>query len=106
MFKLRNFNILRMQTVNNSEIFSGMFWFFIGYTQSEIRELKGLIETYGYAIFPTVCSIVYKFCTRPISKHLYSGIFKNPLVMKHKIFKNRLNSLCFMLKIGVVKIDP
>ena len=45
-----------------------------------------------YAIIPKACSIVYKYCTRPISKHLYSGIFKDPLDTKHKIFKNRLNS--------------
>jgi len=45
-----------------------------------------------YAIFSTACSIVYKNCTRPISKHLYSGIFKDPLDTKHMIFKKRLNS--------------
>ena len=45
-----------------------------------------------YAIFSTECSIVYKYCTRPISKHLYSGIFKDPLDTKHKFFKIRLNS--------------
>ena len=45
-----------------------------------------------YAIFSTACSTVYKYCTRPISKHLYSGIFKDPLDTKHKIFKKRLNS--------------
>ena len=45
-----------------------------------------------YAIFSTACSIVYKYCTWPISKHLYLGIFKDPLDTKHKIFKNRLNS--------------
>ena len=45
-----------------------------------------------YAIFSTACSIAYKCCTRPISKHLYSGMFKDPLATKHKIFKKRLNS--------------
>ena len=44
-----------------------------------------------YAIFSTACSIVYTYCTRPISKHLYSGLFKDPLDKKHKMFKNRLN---------------
>ena len=39
-----------------------------------------------YAIFSTAFSIVYKYCTRPISK------FKDPLDTKHKIFKKRLNS--------------
>ena len=45
----------------------------------------------------------YKYCTRPISRYLYSGIFKDPFDSKHKIFKNRLNSkiLCFELKIGI-----
>ena len=39
----------------------------------------------------------------PISKHLYSGIFIDPLNKKHKIFKNRLNSkmFCYMFKIAV-----
>ena len=40
-----------------------------------------------YAIFSTACSIVYKYCTRPISKHLYSGIFKDPLVKNTKSSK-------------------
>ena len=53
--------------------------------------------------FSTACSIVYKSCKRPTSKHLYSGIFNDPLDTKHKIFKNRQNSLmlCIMFKIGV-----
>jgi len=45
-----------------------------------------------YAIFSKAYSIVYKYCTRPISKHLYSGIFQDPLDTKHKILKKRLNS--------------
>jgi len=45
-----------------------------------------------YAIFSTGCSNVYKYCTRPISKHLFSGIFKDRLDTKHKIFKKRMNS--------------
>ena len=40
-----------------------------------------------YAMFSTACSIVYKYCTRPISKHLYSGIFKDILVWNKKTFK-------------------
>ena len=40
-------------------------------------------------IFSTACSIVYKYCTRPISKHLYSGIIKYSLDTKHKIFKKK-----------------
>ena len=43
-------------------------------------------------LFSTTCSIMYKYCTQQISKHLYSGIFQDPLETKHKIFKNRLNS--------------
>ena len=42
-----------------------------------------------YAIFSTACSIVYKYCTLPISKHLYLGIFNNSLDTKHKIFKKK-----------------
>ena len=56
-----------------------------------------------HAIFSTACSIVYKYCTIPISKHLYSGIIKDPFNRKCKIFKNRQYSLTlwFMFKIGV-----
>ena len=52
-----------------------------------------------YAIFFTADSIVYKYCTRLISRHLYSEIFKDPLEKKYKIFKNRRNvyMLCFIL---------
>ena len=60
----------------------------------EIRELQRLIKTYDMRYFlqhVLLCtSIVHDHW--PISKHLYSGIFKDPLVTKHKIFKNRLNS--------------
>ena len=49
-----------------------------------------------YAIFSTACSIVYKYCTRPISKHLYSGIFKDPLDTKHKIFKKDWIHECYV----------
>ena len=56
-----------------------------------------------YAIFSTAGSIVYKYCTRPISRHLYAGIFKDPLDTKYLMAKNRLNSwiLWFMFKINV-----
>ena len=49
-----------------------------------------------YAIFSTACSIVYKYCTWPISKHLNLGIFKDPLDTKHKIFKKRLKYKCYV----------
>ena len=58
--------------------------------QPEIRELQRSIKTY-YNL-STACSIVYKYCTQPISKHPYSEIFKDPLDTKHKIFKNRQSS--------------
>ena len=56
-----------------------------------------------YAIFFTLCSIVYKYCTQPIRRHLYSGIFKDPFDRKYKIFKNRQNlkMICSMFKIVV-----
>ena len=50
-----------------------------------------------YAIFSTACSIVYKYCTRPIRRYLYSGIFKVPLDRKYKIFKNRQIHKCYVL---------
>ena len=40
-----------------------------------------------YVIFSTACPTMYKYCTRPIRRHLYSGIFKDSLDTKHKIFK-------------------
>ena len=52
----------------------------------EIRELHRWIETNDLRYFPQV---VNKYCTRPFSKHLYSGIFKDPLNTKHKIFKKK-----------------
>ena len=54
-----------------------------------------------YAIFSTACSIVYKDCTQPISKHLYSGIFKDSLDTKHKIFQKQtefINVSCLKLE--------
>ena len=49
---------------------------------SEMRELQRSINTYNVRYFSTACSFVYNYCTRPISKHLYSGIFKDPLNRK------------------------
>ena len=54
-----------------------------------------------YAIFSTACSIVYKYCTRPINKHLCSVKFKDPLDTKHKIFKKKTEFINVMFKIGV-----
>ena len=62
------------------------------YTRKEIFSSKQINWNLWYAIFSTAGSIAYKFCTRPISRHLYSGIFKEHLNKKHKIFKNKLNS--------------
>ena len=45
----------------------GFFQIFIYFFAPEIRELQ------------STDSIVYKYSTRPISKHLYSEIFKDPL---------------------------
>ena len=47
---------------------------------------------FSFPLFLFPGSIVNKYCTRPISKHLYSGIFKDPLGTKYETFKNRLNS--------------
>ena len=46
---------------------------------------------------------MYNLRTRPISRRLFSGKFKDPLTTRYKTFKNRLNSkvLCFMLKVRV-----
>ena len=43
--------------------------------------------------------IVYKCSTRPISKHLYSGIFKDPLDTKHKIFKKKTEFINVMFHV-------
>ena len=57
-----------------------------------------------YAIFSTACSIVYKFCTRPISKHLYSGIVKDPLGTKHKIFKCKIFMIFYVKYLDCVSV--
>ena len=61
----------------------------VQYRDKRVTEIDYKLK---YAIFSTACSIVHKYCTRPISGHLYTGIFKDPFDMKHKSFKNRLNS--------------
>ena len=53
---------------------------------------KRVIEIDYLLKFSTGCSNMYKYCTRPISKHQFSGIFKDRLDTKHKIFKKRMNS--------------
>ena len=74
----------------------------------EIRELQRSVQL-KYAIFSTACSIVYKYCTRPISNHL----FKDPLDTKHKIFNKKktvfINVVsCLKLEyfFKVVKLNP
>ena len=52
-----------------------------------------------YAIFSTACSIVYKYCTRPFSKHLYLWIFKDPLDTRHKIFKKKTEFINVMFHV-------
>jgi len=47
----------------------------------------------------TACSIAYKYCTRPIIKHLYSGIFKDPLNRKHKLFKKKTEFINIMFHV-------
>jgi len=56
-------------------------------TKTRDKKVTEIDYQLKYAIFSTACSIVCKYCTRPISKHLYSGIFKDPLDTKHKILK-------------------
>ena len=45
------------------------------------------------AIFSKAVSIVYKNCTRPISRHLYSRLFKDPLDMaiEKRIYREEFN---------------
>ena len=71
----------------NYRVYNNLFWIFL--RDKKVTETNYQLK---YAIFSTTCSIMYKYCTRPISKHLYSGIFKNPLDTKHEIFKKRRNS--------------
>ena len=50
---------------------------------TEIRVLQRSIESSNKRYFPQkvlLCTL-YKYCTRPISRHLYSRIFKDPLDM-------------------------
>ena len=64
--------------------FSFSFVFFIVGALDTIRDKRVTEIDYQlkYAIFSTACSIGYKYCTRPIRKHLYLGIFKDPKVVK------------------------
>ena len=52
-----------------------------------------------YAIFSTAFSTVYMYCTRPISKHLYSGIFQDPFDTKQKIFQKNTEFIYVMFHI-------
>ena len=52
-----------------------------------------------YAIFSTAFSTVYMYCTRPISKHLYSGIFQDPFDTKLKIFQKNTEFIYVMFNI-------
>ena len=57
----------------------------------EIRELQISINTYNMQYFPQhdlLCTSTVQ-CSRPIRRHLYSGIFKYPFNRQCKIFKNR-----------------
>ena len=68
-----------------------------GTVTSAYQTQRGKIHFWNiFEIFSTACSIVYKYCTRPISKHLHSGIFKDPLDMKHKIFKKKTIHKCYV----------
>ena len=55
-----------------------------------------------YAIFFTACSIVYKYCTRPISRHLNQGYIRILLIGNTKSSKidkiNKCNVLCLKLE--------
>ena len=71
----------------------------------QIDQLKPMI----YAIFFTAVSIVYKYYSRPISRHLYSGIFK---VKKQNFQKYaKFTSVMFHVKnwsisLKVVNLNP
>ena len=48
-----------------------------------------------------------EYCTRPISKHQNSGIFKDPLDTKHKIFIDIMfHVLNWSISLKVVKLNP
>ena len=67
--------------------------------QSRDKRVTEIDYQLKYAIFSTACSIVYKYCTRPTSKHLYSGIFKDPLDTKHKMFKKKTEFINVMFHV-------
>ena len=52
-------------------------------SKSEIRVTE-IDSNLWYATFSTACFIVYKYCTWPIRRHLYSRIFKDSLDKKYK----------------------
>ena len=77
----------------------------------EIRELQRLIDTYYMRYFPQHI-LLCTYCKRPISKHLYSGIFKDPLDTKHNLQKKtEFINVMFHFKnwsifLKVVKLNP
>ena len=64
-------------TLFSSKFPSNIYSFLFG--DKRVTEINCQLK---YAIFSTAYSIVYKYCTRPISNHLYSGIFKDFLDTK------------------------
>ena len=84
--------IVHQTNISYSNKVPSIPYYLIGLPSVRDKRVLEIDYQLKYAIFSTICSIVYKYCTRPISKHLYSGIFKDSLDTKHKIFKNRLNS--------------
>ena len=80
----------------------GVTWNFIFYSRFKnhkfyvcIRDKRVIKIDWNpwYAIFSTACSIVYKYCTRPIRRHLYSGILQDSLDRKY-VYRTELNLPC------------
>ena len=89
----------------------------LDYPLSEIRELKYAIFSTICSIvykYCTVCSIVYKYCTQPISKHLHSlqgylGILwiqNTKSSKKDWIHKYYVSCLKLEYFLQVVKLNP
>ena len=105
--KLHLFVLLLYAAVENiAYAWSRSLYFLI----SAIHKLECTYQRLQRSIISAkICDIFHSMFYWPISKHLYSGIFKEPLDTKHKIFKKILNSwmLCFVFKIGVfVELNP
>ena len=103
---INSFIILKLSIINHDYFYNSKILLETG--DKRVTEIDYQLK---YAIFSTACSIVNKYCTRPIRRHLYSGIFKDPLNRKWSLKINNIHKryvLCLKLEYFFknVKLNP